>query len=182
MKKLKTVFSVGKRKFVMAMFVCACFPDFLLALEKTEISTGLPLGIFPNFLLENKPEHQDAVLDIRIEGKVTDQGGMPIPGVTISVEGLSVGAVTDLEGSYSLVVPEGSTLIFSFIGYETQRVVVGVQNIVNVTLIEDISSLDEVVVVGYGVQSKRNVTSSVGSVSSEEIKNYPVQQMGQALQ
>lgn len=168
---------LGKGKSIMVILILAGCPDFLFALENAALASSRAAEIIPDISSSLVND-----LDIRIQGKVTDQSGAPIPGATISVEGQAIGTVSDLEGSYSLVVPEGSTLVFSFIGYEAQKVVVGDQSVINVTLVEDVSSLDEVVVVGYGVQSKRNVTSSVGSVSSEEIKNYPVQQMGQALQ
>ncbi len=106
----------------------------------------------------------------------------PIPGVTISIEGLSLGSVTDFNGNYSLVVPEGSTLIFSFIGYETQNIVVGVKNIINVTLTEDVSSMDEFVVVGYGEQRKTSLTSAVADIKGEDLIRRPVANAPQALQ
>jgi TonB-linked SusC/RagA family outer membrane protein len=185
MKKRNPFLPNRKKKLVIAMLLFAFFPNFLSALEKSEYTSVLSFRNsldYPELFFETDGKLQPKILEIRVQGKVTDQNNVPLPGVTISVEGLSLGSVTDLEGNYSLVVPEGSTLVFSFIGFETQKIVVGVQNIINVTLIEEVSSLDEFVVVGYGTQSKRNVTSSIGSVTSEEIENYPVQQMGQALQ
>jgi TonB-linked SusC/RagA family outer membrane protein len=123
-----------------------------------------------------------SVFDAVVSGRVTDQKGQPIPGVTVSSEGGIIGTVTDLDGMFSLEVSEQAVLVFSFIGYQTQRISVEDQSIINITLIEDVSSMDEFVVVGYGTQSKRNVTSSIGSVTSEDIGSYPVQQVGQALQ
>src|SRR5690606_10068604 len=87
-----------------------------------------------------------ATIDVSISGTVLDQNGDPIPGVTVSVSGTGIGTATDIDGKYSLSVPEGSTLIFSFIGFEPQSILVGDQSIIDVTLSEDISSLDEVVV------------------------------------
>lgn len=120
--------------------------------------------------------------DIVVSGRVTNENGEPIPGVTVSTESQAMGTVTDIEGDFSFNVPEGATLIFSFIGYKTQSIPVGNRNRIDVLLVEDVSAMDEFVVVGYGTQSKRNVTSSIGSVTSDEIENYPVQQVGQALQ
>src|SRR5690606_18437141 len=88
-----------------------------------------------------------SVVDITISGTVTDGSGEPIPGVTVSIPGTNIGTATDLEGKYSLSVPEGSTLVFSFIGFESQTHAVGDQSIIDVQLTETISSLDEVVVV-----------------------------------
>jgi TonB-linked SusC/RagA family outer membrane protein len=107
-------------------------------------------------------------IDVTVSGTVTDENGEPIPGATVSVQGTTTGTVTDLEGDYSISVPEESTLTFSFIGYETQNIEVGDQSVINVTLIEDMASLDEVVVIGYGTQKKSDLTGSVVRVSMED--------------
>src|SRR5690606_2420149 len=106
----------------------------------------------------------------------------PLPGVTVSVQGTAVGTATDLDGRYSISVPEGSTLVFSFIGFETQRISLGDQSIVNITLHEDISSLSEVVVVGYGVQRRSDVTGSVASLPKERLEIVPNINIAQAIQ
>jgi len=120
--------------------------------------------------------------DINVTGRVIDEGGEPIPGVTVSVPGASTGTATDLDGKYSLSVPEGSTLVFSFIGFVAQTIAIGDRSVIDVTLSEDMASLDEVVVVGYGTQSTRNASSSVESVSFEDLTKAPVSQIGQMLQ
>src|SRR5690606_9842452 len=102
-------------------------------------------------------------LDIVVTGTVIDSNGEPIPGVTVSVQGTSIGTATDINGKYSLTVPEGVTLVFSFIGFETQNIEVGDRSVINVTLSEDMTSLDEVVVVGYGTQRKKDLTGAVQS-------------------
>jgi len=89
-----------------------------------------------------------SLVDVTVTGTVIDKDGMPIPGVTVLVKGTTIGTATDLEGRYSISVPEGSTLVFSFIGFESRAMVVGDQTVINITLAEDISSLDEGVVVG----------------------------------
>lgn len=94
-------------------------------------------------------------LDVGISGTVTDQNGDPIPGATISITGTSVGTVTDLDGNYRLDVPEGATVVFSYIGYESKRLQIGDQTILNVVLLPDVTALEEIVVVGYGTQEKR---------------------------
>jgi len=121
-------------------------------------------------------------VDIIITGVVLDKGGIPLPGVTVSVEGLNIGTATGLDGQYSIAVPEGSTLVFSFIGFESQRILVENQSEINITLFEDTAALDEVVVIGYGTQKRVNLTGAVSQVSSEVLANRPITNLGQGLQ
>src|SRR5690606_24457837 len=106
--------------------------------------------------------------DIPISGTITDSKGEPIPGVTVMVMGTTIGTATDLDGRYQLEVPEGATLVFSFIGYVTQNVPVGQQSVINVSLAEDTASLDEVVVIGYGTAKKSDLTGSVARINLED--------------
>ena len=120
---------------------------------------------------ENDNNPSDNLLDrvdVTIMGTVTDEDGEPIPGVTVSIPGVGIGTATDLFGKYAITVPEGSTLIFSFIGFESQSIAVNNQNEINVTLLEDVTSLDEVVVVGYGSVNRENLTSAVSSLSEKD--------------
>lgn len=123
-----------------------------------------------------------SLVDVTVTGTVIDKDGMPIPGVTVLVKGTTIGTATDLEGRYSISVPEGSTLVFSFIGFESRAMVVGDQTVINITLAEDISSLDEVVVVGYGTQKKSVVTGAISSVRSDDLENQQIGRLEQALQ
>ena len=117
-----------------------------------------------------------------ISGTVVDANGEPIPGVTVSVPGTGIGTATDLDGKYTLNVDEGATIVFSFIGFVSQRIQISDQSIVNITLLEDTSSLDEVVVVGYGTQKRENLTGAVSSVNfDEELQNRPITNASQAL-
>ncbi|MEX2592376.1 MAG: TonB-dependent receptor [Anditalea sp.] len=116
-----------------------------------------------------------------VSGTVVDINGEAIPGVTVSVPGTTIGTATDLDGKYALEVPEGSTLVFSFIGFESQQITVGDQSVIDITLSEDMASLDEVVVVGYGTQKKINLTGSVASVDGEEITKAPVTNLSNGL-
>ena len=111
------------------------------------------------------------VVDVTVSGNVTDENGEPIPGVTVSVPGTTTGTTTDLDGNYTLSVPEGSTLVFSFIGFETQSIAVGDRSVIDVTLSEDMASLDEVVVIGYGTMERKDLTGAVSSVNVEQLEN-----------
>ncbi|WP_339900900.1 SusC/RagA family TonB-linked outer membrane protein, partial [uncultured Cyclobacterium sp.] len=117
-----------------------------------------------------------------ITGTVVDVNGEPIPGVTVSVPGTGSGTATDLDGKYRINVDEGATLVFSFIGFVSQRIQVSDQSMINITLLEDTSALDEVVVVGYGTQKRENLTGSVSAVNfDEELQNRPLTNASQAL-
>lgn len=106
---------------------------------------------------------------VNVSGVVTDTMNEPVPGISIAVENSTSGTITDLDGKYTITVPNSnSTLIFSFIGYKTQKITVGNRTVINVTLEEDIATLDEVVVVGYGIQKKVNVTGAVSSINFED--------------
>lgn len=106
--------------------------------------------------------------DVTVSGTVVDQDGQPIPGVTISIQGTGTGTATDINGNYSLSVPEGATLVFSYIGFETQSIEIGSRTIIDLTMTEDLASLEEVVVIGYGTQKKSDLTGSVVRVSMED--------------
>lgn len=141
--------------------------------------------ILPNELMAlNTLRHVDkAPMDIPITGKVTDEKGDGLPGVSVVVKGSTQGATTDGEGSFRIVVPNASaTLVFSFVGYAKKEVVVGNQTALTVALSPDDQTLNEVVVVGYGSQLKKEITGAVQTVSAAEIKDLPVSQIGQKLQ
>ena len=116
-----------------------------------------------------------------VRGTVVDASGDPLIGVNVSVKGMTIGIITDMEGKYQLEVPANAILVFSYIGYQTQETVVGSQSSINVTLKEDTQKLDEVIVVGYGVQKKVTVTGAVASVSGEELKASPTSNLTSAM-
>ncbi|WP_245189639.1 SusC/RagA family TonB-linked outer membrane protein [Lunatimonas salinarum] len=104
-----------------------------------------------------------------VSGTVLDPNGDPMPGVSVLVQGTTTGTVTDLDGKFSINVPDGGTLVFSFIGYESQLVVVGDRTVININMKEDATALDEVVVIGYGTVKKSDLTGSVGSVRGDKL-------------
>jgi TonB-dependent starch-binding outer membrane protein SusC len=118
-----------------------------------------------------------------ITGKVSDDTGEVIPGVNIIVEGTSLGTATDAEGKYSISVPDAeSVLIYSFIGFDTKREVVGTRSTIDVQMKPDLKTLEEVVVVGYGVQKKRDISGAIGHVSAEAIQQRQAINVMDALQ
>ncbi|MBA4055637.1 MAG: hypothetical protein C0490_13060, partial [Marivirga sp.] len=120
---------------------------------------------------------------ITVSGKITEEDGTPLPGVNVLEKGTTVGTVTDSEGAYTLNVTSGeSVLVFSFIGYLTEEVVVGNQATINIQLKSDAKTLSEVVVVGYGTQDKKDVTGAISSVKGSDFQNLPVSSTQQALQ
>lgn len=109
--------------------------------------------------------------EVTVTGKVTSgTDGDPIPGVSVVQKGTTNGTITDVDGNYSLTLPEGETVVFSFIGMETVEVIAD-QTTINVTMNEAFTDLDEVVVVGYGVQKKSVVTAAISSVSAEDLES-----------
>jgi TonB-dependent starch-binding outer membrane protein SusC len=115
-----------------------------------------------------------------ITGSVTDNEGLPLIGVNIIIENTNRGTQSDFDGNYSIVANQEDVLVFSFVGFSPVRRPVGANSVINVQLSAD-TSLDEVVVVGYGTQSKRKVTDNIASISAEEINNIPVANMQGAL-
>lgn len=117
-----------------------------------------------------------------VSGIVKDERGEPVIGANVVVKGTTNGTVTDMNGRYSLSVPEGSTLQISYIGYNTQEVKVGSGNVVNVSLREDSEALDEVVVIGYGTVKKSDLTGAVGSVQMKDVSQVGITSADRALQ
>ena len=133
-----------KRLAAMALFLLICLP-FSLAQAQT----------------------------IKVNGRVTDDLNEPMIGVSIFEKGTTNGVITDMDGNYSLSVKEGATIVYSYIGYLTQekKAVAGVMNVI---LKEDTKTLDEVVVVGYGVQKKTTLTGAIDQVDSKVLESRAV--------
>jgi len=118
-----------------------------------------------------------------ISGVVKDNAGEVMIGVNVLIKGTTNGTITDIDGNYKLTsVSEKSVLVVSYIGYLTQEIVIGNQSVINVTLLEDTKKLDEVVVIGYGVVKKRDLTGSVSSVKADEIAKVSSSNAIQAMQ
>lgn len=136
-----------------------------------------------------QPLTQRSLLEVRskrlvfsISGNVTDQEGEPLIGVNIQVKGSNKGTATDFEGNFTLEdIDENAVLVLSYVGYETQEVLVAGMSNLNITMISDSQLLDEVVVVGYGVQKKISITGAISSVSSNDIVQSPVSNVASSL-
>lgn len=116
-----------------------------------------------------------------ITGRVTDESGAPMPGVSIYIKGTTRGVVSELDGSYSISVSKSDIIVYSSMSYITEEVKVGNQKVIDVVLREDDNALDEVVVVGYGAQKKAHLTGSVAAVGQEEILKTTSSNVSQAL-
>ncbi|MDR1624841.1 MAG: SusC/RagA family TonB-linked outer membrane protein [Tannerellaceae bacterium] len=118
-----------------------------------------------------------------VTGSVKDDIGEPLIGATIQQVGALTGAITDLNGNFTLPnVPNDATLSISYIGHITQKVNVAGKSVFNITLLKETLDLDEVVVIGYGVQKKSNVTGAISSVKADDLKNLPTTNVASALQ
>jgi iron complex outermembrane receptor protein len=118
-----------------------------------------------------------------ITGTVTDDRGDAVISATVQVKGTTIGTTTDLDGKYSINVPEGSdALLFSYIGYATQEVALSASNVIDLEMSDDVALIDEVVVIGYGTQTRKEVTSAVTSVKSEDFNQGNVQDPIQLVQ
>lgn len=122
-----------------------------------------------------------AAQEYTITGVVTDHEGLTIPGASVSVKNTTRGTITDLDGKYSIAVSKGEVLIYSFVGYKPQEQSIADSRPVNIKLSISTVGLDEVVVVGYGTQSRRTITSAITKVGGEALKNIPISTVGEGL-
>lgn len=141
-------------------------------LDKLFSVHGINYMITENNLVILKPA-DIMVADTTITGTVTNPGGTPAIGVTVTVKGTSIATSTDENGNYTITVPEGSVLVFSSVGMQTFEIPVGGRTVIDVEMMEDITELGEVVVIGYGTANKRDLTGSIVTIKGEEIANKP---------
>ena len=125
---------------------------------------------------------EKVTLQNSISGKVTDENGEPLPGTTVLEKGTTNGTITDVDGAFNLSAAEDAVLLISFVGYQSQEVSVAGRSEITVQMTLDAEQLEEVVVVGYGVVKKSDLTGTVASISTEETKDIPNTNVLQALQ
>ena len=123
-----------------------------------------------------------AFAQIQVKGNVSDKNSEPMIGVAVQEKGnINNGTITDLDGNFTLKVNSDATLVVSYVGYKTQEVAVNGRSSIAIVLQEDTKVLDEVVVIGYGVQKKSDLTGSVASVKSEDLKSRSTTDAAAAL-
>ena len=144
---------------------------------------ALSLGIGTAALAAAHPARpaRTVLADITISGQVLDEKGAGLPGVNVIVKGTSNGTQTDADGRYKITAPDDATLVFSFVGYISKEVAVAGKTTLNMSLAPDAAGLDEVVVVGYGVQEKKMLATSISSISAKQVELLPVASPSEAL-
>lgn len=142
-------------------------------------SSDIEVILESNTSAEAKPFGTD---DTRVRGKITSgDDGEAMPGVNVVVKGTTKGAVTNINGEFTLDVPEDAVLVVSFIGYQTMEIPVNARSVIEIALKPDVNQLNEVVVIGYGEMTKRDLTGSVASIKSDEIMLMPTHNALEAI-
>ena len=176
MKRKALFFSVFKSISLQLALIC-----FLL--NGAFASIGARSGAAPMKTIKSTGSNLKNTSDIKITGHVIDEKGQPLPGASIRVKGTKAGTTTDIDGKYTITVPDNNAvLVFSTIGYATQEIPVGGRTTIDVKLVNGSKDLNEVVVVGYGSQKKRDVTGSVSSANLGNVDKTPVFGTAQLLQ
>ena len=119
----------------------------------------------------------------QVTGKVTDQNGEPLPGVSVLIKGTTQGTITNIEGIYKISItnPDKDVLVFSYVGMISEEHPVAGQTVINVSMQPKTELLDEIVVVGYGTIKKRDLTGSVSSVGGDQLRDIPLTSTAQAI-
>jgi TonB-linked SusC/RagA family outer membrane protein len=155
---------------------------FLNPLEIRYEVTGEHIVLRKTNQSPDAPEQNQVAAERTLTGTVTDDKSEPLPGVSIIVKGSQRGTITDTDGKYSISLPdENVSLVYSFVGYLNQEIVISNQTVLDVSLKVDTKALEEVVVVGYGTQKKRDVSTAISSVSSRDLKDKPMANFAAAM-
>lgn len=196
-KKSEYKFLYNNREVNYQRTVSVNYTDESIPNILTKIFQGTPIAyeIFdkqiilkpdPSKSLDSVPQLKlgsSPTLQLSVTGIITDNAGTPIPGVSVMVKGTSTGVAADFDGNYSIKVPDPeSVLVFSSIGFISQEIQVGDNNNINITLLEDTQTLDEVVILGYASQGKSDLTGAVSKLDADDIKNLPATSVAETLQ
>ena len=129
-------------------------------------------------LLEEEEEEAQAP----ITGVIVDGDGVPLPGVNVFIKGTNTGTATDFDGNYSIPAAEGDVLVFSYVGFENQELIVGNEQNIDISMEADYANLDEVVITGYGSTAKKDLVSSISQIKGDALVNQPVARVDNMLQ
>ncbi len=142
-------------------------------LDRLLAGTGISYRELSNNLVVLNNIEADLPVDITVSGKITDPNGQPVPAASIVVKGTTTGVAAEADGTFSINTPDDGTLVISAVGFATQEIPVNSRTTINVSLAMGDLSMDEVVVVGFGTQRKRDLTGSITSVKGEELQRMP---------
>lgn len=171
------------RRFKFFLFVCLVLCSKDIYSQKLDVSEKNPLAYADDV---HKPIATNRSINLQqqnVSGRVIDAiTKETLPGVSVLVKGASAGAITDVEGQYRIEVPgPDAVLVFSFVGYVSQEIAVGNRSTIDVNLAQDVTQLDDVVIIGYGTQKKSDLTGAVTRVDAEQFKNLPISQVSEML-
>lgn len=174
MKKIHNCVGIIQSRIYWKMLIISSFIFLLVSLISFQAFSKNNL---------NQSNSSKTMADITVTGVVKDEQGETLPGVSVKLKGATTGRSTDVEGRFSISVPDNNAvLVFTYIGYTTLEVPVAGKTVLNVVLKSASTSLSEVVVIGYGTQTKAGVTGSIAKISSESIEERPITRVEQALQ
>ncbi len=129
------------------------------------------------------PQVEEVTVDKNISGKVKDETGEPIPGANVVVKNTTIGTITDANGEFSLQIPDdATTLVFSYVGMNEEEVEIGNRTFIEISMIPDIQSLEEIVVIGYGEVKRSDLTGSVATITNQDIREIPTNTVSQLFQ
>ncbi|MCF2488156.1 TonB-dependent receptor [Dyadobacter sp. CY347] len=152
--------------------------------DEARETSALPAQTVNNETVAFQTVSQQSAVDRTVKGKVSDEAGAGLPGVSVVLKGTQRGTSTGADGSFSLEIPEGGSqnvLVLSFVGYKSQEVTVGSQSTIDVAMLPDENALDEIVVVGYGSVKKSDLTGAVGTIKGEVLQERPASSLNQGL-
>ena len=180
---LNSTFTMPNEKLSVEQLLVRISKETGLVFQQINKNIGIKKG--SRYELRKNERVEIIAQDRTIMGRViSGEDNSALPGVNVLIKGTSRGTLTDADGNYKLDVPDNTetVLIISFVGYQREEIVIGDKSVVDVTLSPDIKSLQEIVVVGYGTQEKKDITGAVGSVKSEEFNKGIINSPGQLLQ
>lgn len=151
-------------------------------LNKALQNTGLTFRILENNLIVITKQSAPKIADVAIKGRVVDTKGEPLPGATIAIKNGASVTQTDVNGNFSVTVPDNTVLVVSYIGFKSQEVETSGRSEITVTLTEDAGNLNEVIVTGYGTQRKKDLTGAVSVISTKDLAGIPVGGVDQIIQ